>query len=116
MFAIRGTIFLDEIGELSVAAQAKPLRVLQEKQAQPLGSSGAINVDVRIIAATNKNLEQNLWLGLFRSDLFYGLNVFPIYLPPLREHKGDIEILADYFVAKYSTELNKPVKNVRCGL
>jgi Nif-specific regulatory protein len=111
-----GTIFLDEIGELSVAAQAKLLRVLQEKQVQPLGSSRTINVDVRIIAATNKNLEQNLSLGLFRSDLFYRLNVFPIYLPPLREREGDIEILADYFVAKYSTELNKPIKKTSAAV
>ena len=107
-----GTIFLDEIGELSLAAQAKLLRVIQEKQVQPLGSSRVINVDVRIIAASNRNLEQNLSLGQFRSDLFYRLNVFPIYLPPLRERDEDIQILADYFVVKYSRELNKPIKKI----
>ncbi len=107
-----GTIFLDEIGELSLAAQAKLLRVIQEKQVQPLGSSRVINVDVRIIAASNRNLEQNLSLGQFRSDLFYRLNVFPIYLPPLRERDEDIQILADYFVVKYSKELNKPIKKI----
>ena len=107
-----GTIFLDEIGELSVSAQAKLLRVLQEKQVQPLGSSRVINVDVRIIAASNMNLEQNLSLGRFRSDLFYRLNVFPIYMPPLRERDKDIRILAEYFVSKYSKELNKPIKKI----
>ena len=107
-----GTIFLDEIGELSLAAQAKLLRVLQEKQVQPLGSSRVINVDVRIIAASNRNLEQNLSLGLFRPDLFYRLNVFPIVLPPLRERGEDIRLLADYFATKYSKELNKPIKKI----
>ena len=107
-----GTIFLDEIGELSLSAQGKLLRVLQEKQVQPLGSSRLINVDVRVIAATNRNLEQNLSLGLFRSDLFYRLNVFPIVLPPLRERGEDIRILADYFVIKYSKELNKSITKI----
>lgn len=107
-----GTIFLDEIGELSLSAQAKLLRVLQEKEVQPLGCSRVINVDVRIIAASNMNLEQNLSLGRFRSDLFYRLNVFPIYIPPLRERDEDIQILAEYFVSKYSKELNKPIKKI----
>jgi Nif-specific regulatory protein len=107
-----GTIFLDEIGELSLSAQGKLLRVLQERQVQPLGSSRVINVDVRVIAATNRNLEQNMSLGLFRSDLFYRLNVFPIVLPPLRERGEDIRILADYFVIKYSKELNKPITKI----
>ncbi len=107
-----GTIFLDEISELSLSAQAKLLRVLQERQIQPLGSSRVINVDVRIIAATNMNLEQSLSLGRFRSDLFYRLNVFPIYLPPLREREGDIRILADYFVIRYAKELGRPVKKI----
>ncbi|MHB8090484.1 MAG: sigma-54 interaction domain-containing protein [Syntrophales bacterium] len=107
-----GTILLDEIGELSFSAQAKLLRVLQERQFQPLGSSRLIKVDVRIIAATNRNLEQDVSLGRFRSDLFYRLNVFPIYLPPLRERGTDILLLADYFVVKYSRETGKPAQKI----
>jgi Nif-specific regulatory protein len=102
-----GTILLDEIGELSFSAQAKLLRVLQERQFQPLGSSRLIKVDVRIIASTNRNLEQDVSLGQFRSDLFYRLNVFPIYLPPLRERGTDILLLADYFVNKYAHAMGK---------
>jgi Nif-specific regulatory protein len=107
-----GTILLDEVGELSISAQAKLLRVLQERQFQPLGSSRLIRVDVRVIAATNRNLEQDVSLGHFRSDLFYRLNVFPIYLPPLRERGTDILLLADYFVAKYAKDLHKPVRKI----
>jgi Nif-specific regulatory protein len=107
-----GTILLDEIGELSFSAQAKLLRVLQERQFQPLGSSRLIKVDVRIIAATNRNLEQDVSLGHFRSDLFYRLNVFPIYLPPLRERGTDILLLADYFVTRYSKGLGKHVHKI----
>ena len=107
-----GTILLDEIGELSLSAQAKLLRVLQERQFQPLGSSRLVTVDVRIIAATNRNLEQDVSLGRFRADLFYRLNVFPIYLPPLRERGTDILLLADYFVVKYAKEAGKPVMKI----
>ncbi len=107
-----GTIVLDEVGELSAAAQAKLLRVLQEKQVQPLGSSKVVNVNVRVIAATNRNLEQDIISGRFRSDLYYRLNVFPVYLPPLRERGSDIIMLADHFVLKYARELNKPVKHI----
>ena len=107
-----GTIFLDEVGELSAAAQAKLLRVLQEKQFQPLGSSRTVRVDVRIITATNRNLEQDLAIGRFRSDLFYRLNVFPIILPPLRDRGGDILLLADHFIMKYAREMAKPVKKL----
>ena len=102
-----GTIFLDEVGELSAAAQVKLLRVLQEKRFQPLGSSRIINVNVRIIAATNRNLEQDITSDRFRADLFYRLNVFPIYLPPLRERGSDIILLADHFILKYSKEMGK---------
>ncbi len=107
-----GTIFLDEIGELSAAAQVKVLRVLQEKQIQPLGSSKIVNVNVRVITATNRDLEQDITSGRFRSDLYYRLNVFPIYLPPLRERGTDIIMLADHFVLKFAKELGKPVKRI----
>jgi len=107
-----GTIFLDEVGELSAAAQVKLLRVLQEKKFQPLGSSRIVNVNVRIIAATNRNLEQDILAERFRADLFYRLNVFPIYLPALRERGSDIILLADYFIAKYSQEMGKKVKKI----
>ena len=107
-----GTIFLDEVGELSAAAQAKLLRVLQDKQFQPLGSSKLITVDVRIIAATNRDLEQDVASGRFRTDLFYRLNVFPIYLPPLRKRGSDIVLLADHFVLKYCQQLGKSSKKI----
>ena len=107
-----GTIFLDEVGELSAAAQVKLLRVLQEKRFQPLGSSRVINVNVRIIAATNRNLEQDILSDRFRADLFYRLNVFPIYLPSLRERGSDIILLADHFLLKYSKEMGKNIKRI----
>jgi Nif-specific regulatory protein len=107
-----GTIFLDEVGELSSTAQVKLLRVLQEKQFQPLGSSRVVRVDVRIIAATNRVLEQDLAIGRFRADLFYRLNVFPIYLPPLRDRGSDILLLADHFVLKYAREMGKPALKI----
>ncbi len=107
-----GTIFLDEVGELSAAAQAKLLRVIQEKKFQPLGASRMVSVDVRIIAATNRNLEEDVAAGHFRADLYYRLNVFPIYLPPLRERGSDIILLADYFVLKYNKEMGKSVKRI----
>ena len=103
-----GTIFLDEVGELSAAAQVKFLRVLQEKQFQPLGSARVVKIDVRVIVATNRVLEQDLATGRFRADLFYRLNVFPIYLPPLRDRGSDILLLADHFVLKYAREMGKP--------
>ena len=107
-----GTIFLDEIGELSQTAQAKVLRVLQEKQLQPLGSSRTVTVNVRVIAATNRNLEQDVAEGRFRADLFYRLNVFPIYMPTLRERGSDIILLADHFTLKYARILGKRVKRI----
>jgi Nif-specific regulatory protein len=107
-----GTIFLDEVGELSAAAQVKLLRVLQEKRFQPLGSSRVVNVNVRIIAATNRNLEQDILAEHFRADLFYRLNVFPIYLPPLRERGSDVILLADHFILKYSKEMAKNIKRI----
>lgn len=107
-----GTIFLDEVGELSPVAQAKLLRVLQEREFQPLGSSRTVKVDVRVVAATNKDLEQEVAMGAFRSDLFYRLNVFPIFLPPLRDRGPDILLLADYFVMKYAKEFGKNVRRI----
>ena len=107
-----GTIFLDEVGELSALAQAKLLRVLQERQFQPLGSSRMVKVNVRIIVATNRNLELDSTSGKFRPDLYYRLNVFPIYMPPLRERGSDIILLADFFVEKYAAQLKKNIKRI----
>ena len=107
-----GTIFLDEVGELSPLAQAKLLRVLQEKEFQPLGSSRVVKVDVRIITATNKELEHEVSIGNFRSDLYFRLNVFPVFIPPLRERGPDILLLADYFVLKYAEELDRNVNRI----
>ena len=107
-----GSIFLDEVGELSPIAQAKLLRVLQEREFQPLGSSRTVKVDVRVITATNKDLETEISQGAFRQDLFYRLNVFPIYLPPLRERGPDILLLADYFVLRYAQEFSKDIKRI----
>jgi Nif-specific regulatory protein len=107
-----GTIFLDEVGELSASAQAKLLRVLQEKQFQPLGSTRVVKVDVRIIAATNRNLEQDIATGRFRADLFYRLNVFPLHLPPLRDRGSDILLLAEHFMQKYGAEMGKSARKL----
>ena len=102
-----GTIFLDEIGELSLDLQAKLLRVLQEHKFEKVGSNKTISVDVRVVAATNRNLEQMVTDGLFRSDLYYRLNVVPLNIPPLRERKDDIEPLASFFLDKFSRETKK---------
>ena len=100
--ADKGTIFLDEIGDLGENLQAKLLRVLQEKEIERIGESKPIRVDTRVVAATNKNLEQRVQDGLFREDLYYRLNVVTITIPPLRERKDDIPFLVDHFMAKYS--------------
>ena len=110
--AHEGTIFLDEVAELSAAAQAKLLRVLQEKQFQPLGSSKIVRTNARVIAATNRRLEECTAAGQFRNDLYYRISVFPIYLPPLRDRGNDIILLADHFVLKYAKELGKPVRRI----
>lgn len=110
--ANNGTIFLDEVAELSAAAQAKLLRVLQEKRFQPLGSPRLVTTNARIIAATNRRLEECATAGSFRTDLYYRLSVFPIYIPPLRDRGNDIILLADHFVIKYAKEMNKPVKRI----
>lgn len=102
-----GTLFLDEIGELSLPLQVKILRVLQEKEFERVGGSEVIKAEVRIIAATNRDLEKMVEKGEFREDLLYRLKVIPIYLPPLRERKDDIPLLVDYFIDKYCKEINK---------
>ncbi len=107
--AKHGTIFLDEIGDLSQMLQQKLLRVLQERQFERLGSNETLEVNARFIAATNKDIEEEVKRGNFRKDLFYRLNVIVISLPPLRERKEDIPILADYFLAKYSERFKKKI-------
>lgn len=110
--ATGGTLFLDEIGELSPQIQVKLLRVIQEREIERIGGSSTIKVDVRVIAATNRNLEEEISAGRFREDLYYRLNVFPIRVPPLRERKSDIILLADHFAEKYSRKNNKPIKRI----
>lgn len=107
-----GTIFLDEIGELSLSAQTRLLRVIQEKEFQPVGSSHSIKVNIRLIAATNRNLESDVEAGRFRKDLYYRINVFPIHLPPLRDRGADVLLLADHFVQKYAKETNRPIRRI----
>jgi len=107
-----GTIFLDEIGDISPSTQVKLLRVLQEKEFERVGSQEPIHCDVRVVTATSRNLEELIEEGKFRMDLYYRLNVFPIYVPPLRERKSDILQLADYFVEKYSTAAGKSVRRI----
>jgi transcriptional regulator with GAF, ATPase, and Fis domain len=102
-----GSIFLDEIGDLSLPLQAKLLRVLQEKEFERIGGTSSIQVDVRVIAATNQNLEQLVSQRGFREDLFFRLSVFPIHIPPLRQRKKDIPLLAEYFVEQFCRELNR---------
>lgn len=105
-----GSIFLDEIGEISLSVQAKLLRILQNKQFEPLGSSETVSVDVRIIAATNKNLENMVEKGTFREDLYYRLNVLPVSIPPLRDRRDDIPTLSEYFLKKYALKNRKEIK------
>jgi DNA-binding NtrC family response regulator len=107
-----GTVFLDEIGEMNAAMQAKLLRAIQEKEIRRVGGKVNIPVDVRIISATNKDLEAEIRQGRFREDLFYRLNVLRINLPPLRERGSDIALLADFFVRKYSTSSGLPLKEI----
>ena len=104
-----GTIFLDEIGELSLPIQVKLLRAVQEKVFKPVGGNEDISVDIRIISATNKELEKEVIAGNFREDLFYRLNVIEIRVPPLRERKADLRLLAQHFLEKYSKEMGKEI-------
>jgi len=107
-----GTIFLDEIGSLAFESQGKLLRVLQEKEIERLGGTKTIKVNVRLIAATNQDLAIAVEENRFREDLFYRLNVYPIYLPPLREREADVLLMADYFLEKYANEYNKNIKRI----
>ena len=107
-----GTILLDEVGDFSLVTQTKLLRVIQEREFERVGGTQTIKADVRIIAATNRDLEKLIAEGKFREDLYYRLNVFPIHLPPLRERKSDILLLADHFVQKYSKEHGKDIRRI----
>jgi len=110
--ADHGTIFLDEIGEMPLELQSKLLRVIQDGEFERLGSPRTIKVNVRIIAASNRNLEEEIKSGRFREDLFYRLNVFPITIPPLRQRKEDIPLLVNHFVAKFNKKTGKKIDAV----
>jgi formate hydrogenlyase transcriptional activator len=110
--ADHGTIFLDEIGEMPLELQSKLLRVIQDGEFERLGSPRSIKVNVRIIAASNRNLEEEIRNGRFREDLFYRLNVFPITIPPLRQRREDIPLLVDHFVAKFNKKTGRKIKTV----
>jgi len=107
-----GTLFLDEIGDFSPTVQVKLLRVLQERQFERVGSNNTQTIDVRIITATNRDLETAVKNGSFRQDLYYRINVFTIWLPPLRERRDDILLLANYFVQKYAKQMNKQIHRI----
>jgi len=107
-----GTLFLDEVGDMSLKTQAKVLRALEEQRFEPVGSSSPVSVDVRIIAATNKNLDGEMEKGNFRQDLFYRLNVIPFYVPPLRERIEDIPVLTEYFIQEFSNLYGRKPKQI----
>lgn len=111
-YAENGTIFLDEIGDISSGMQVKLLRVLQEKRFTPVGSNREIEVNVRVVAATNRNLEEMIKKNEFREDLFYRLNVIPIHLPPLRDRKNDVEVLVRHFIEKFNVQHRKSISEV----
>jgi two-component system nitrogen regulation response regulator NtrX len=107
-----GTLFLDEVGDMSLKTQAKVLRALEEQRFEPVGAAAAVQVDVRVIAATNKNLEEEIGRGNFREDLFYRLNVIPFYVPPLRERREDIPLLVNYFLAEFTAAYGRKPKEL----
>ena len=107
-----GTFFLDEVADMSKQLQAKLLRTIEEREVKPVGSTQTIKIDVRVVTASNKNIEQEVAQGNFREDLFYRLNVIPVRLPPLRERKGDIPFLVGHFLGKYAASMNKQVTGI----
>jgi two-component system, NtrC family, nitrogen regulation response regulator NtrX len=107
-----GTLFLDEVGDMTLKTQAKVLRVLQEQRVEPVGGTASVAVDVRVIAATNKNLEEEIRQARFREDLFFRLNVIPFHVPPLRERRGDVALLTRHFLAQISAEYGRRPKEV----
>src|SRR5882762_7942569 len=107
-----GTVFLDEIGEMNATMQVKLLRVLQDRRFRRLGGTEEVQADIRVIAATNQDLQKMVADGRFREDLFYRINVIPMHLPPLRERRDDIPALAEHFLSKYSQQMKKPVRSV----
>ncbi|MFN3323102.1 MAG: sigma-54-dependent transcriptional regulator [Bryobacteraceae bacterium] len=110
--ADRGTLFLDEVGDMSLKTQAKVLRALEEQRFEPVGAADWVQVDVRVIAATNKNLEEEIERGNFREDLFYRLNVIPFHVPPLREHLEDVPLLAEHFLREFTTAYGRKPKEL----
>jgi two-component system nitrogen regulation response regulator NtrX len=107
-----GTLFLDEVGDMSLRTQSKVLRVLDEQRFEPVGAAESVQVDVRVVAATNKNLEEEIERGNFREDLFYRLNVIPFFVPPLRDRREDIPLMADHFLAEFTTAYGRKPKEL----
>jgi two-component system nitrogen regulation response regulator NtrX len=110
-----GTLFLDEVGDMSLRTQSKVLRVLEEQRIERIGSNATLNVDVRVLAATNKNLEKEIASGAFRQDLFYRLNVIPFFVPPLRDRKEDIPVFARFYLNEFSAEYGKRTRELSEG-
>src|SRR5207245_9180676 len=107
-----GTLFLDEIGDLNLATQVKLLRVLQEREFERVGGTETIKANVRVVAATNKDLERAMAAGTFREDLYYRLNVFTLFIPPLRERKADMLLLVDHFLEKFAREHHRNIRRI----